>query len=88
MTTTVLPTHAESAAVVDMYIGKRIRHRRWLLGMTQTDLANLIGVSFQQVQKYETGTNRVAASTLFRIAQVMGTDVTYFLPYPPYGVDA
>lgn len=88
MTTTVLPIHEKSAAMVDMHIGKRVRHRRWLLGMTQTQLADLIGVSFQQVQKYESGKNRVAASTLFAIARVMGTDVNYFLPYPPKDVEA
>ena len=88
MNATILPTHKEAAVLVDMHIGKRMRHRRWLLGLTQTQLAELIGVSFQQVQKYESGKNRVAASTLFQIAHVMGTDVNYFLPYPPKDVDA
>jgi len=78
----------EAAAMVDIHIGKRMRHRRWLLGMTQTNLAALIGVSFQQIQKYESGQNRVAASTLFQIARVMDTDVNYFLPYPPTDVEA
>ncbi|NCZ65750.1 MAG: XRE family transcriptional regulator, partial [Rhodobacteraceae bacterium] len=47
---------------VDQHVGKRIRHRRWLVGMTQQQLADQVGIKFQQIQKYETGANRVSAS--------------------------
>ena len=47
---------------VDLHVGKRIRQRRWLVGMTQQQLAEQVGIKFQQIQKYETGANRVSAS--------------------------
>ena len=47
---------------VDAHVGKRIRHRRWMVGMTQQQLAEKVGIKFQQIQKYETGMNRVSAS--------------------------
>ena len=54
---------------VDVHVGKRIRHRRWMLGMTQQQLAETVGIKFQQIQKYETGANRVSAGRLFLIAE-------------------
>ncbi len=57
---------------VDKYIGARIRFRRNLLGMSQDALANALGITFQQVQKYENATNRVGGSRLWDIASVMG----------------
>ena len=57
---------------VDTVLGKRIKNMRHHLQMSQTELANQIGVSFQQVQKYEVGTNRVSASRLVRIATALG----------------
>lgn len=63
---------------VDTHVGKRIRHRRWLVGMTQQQLASKVGIKFQQIQKYETGANRVSASRLFDIAAALGTPVTYY----------
>ncbi|MFN3938592.1 MAG: helix-turn-helix domain-containing protein [Gemmobacter sp.] len=63
---------------VDAHVGKRIRHRRWMLGMTQQQLADRVGIKFQQIQKYETGMNRVSASRLFDIAQVMDVPVSFF----------
>ncbi|PVA09211.1 transcriptional regulator [Pelagivirga sediminicola] len=63
---------------VDVHVGKRIRHRRWLAGMTQQQLAESVGIKFQQIQKYETGANRVSASRLWDIAAAMGVDVAFF----------
>ena len=56
----------------------RIRERRIMLGMTQQQLAELIGVTYQQAHKYETGANRISAGRLHRIAQVLGVDLDYF----------
>ncbi|MBD3677876.1 MAG: helix-turn-helix transcriptional regulator [Rhodobacteraceae bacterium] len=63
---------------IDEFIGKNIRKRRIHLGMTQTDLANAIGVTFQQVQKYESGFNRVSSSRLWEIACALKTSVSSF----------
>lgn len=63
---------------VDVHVGKRVRQRRWLAGMTQQTLAELVGIKFQQIQKYETGTNRVSASRLWDIAEALGVNVAYF----------
>ena len=63
---------------VDVHVGQRIRRRRWLVGKTQQDLAVEVGVKFQQVQKYETGANRVSASRLWEIAAALDVDVTHF----------
>ena len=57
---------------VDAHVGKRIRHRRWMVGMTQQQLADKVGIKFQQIQKYETGMNRVSASRLWDIADALG----------------
>lgn len=63
---------------VDVHVGKRIRHRRWMIGVTQQQLADRVGIKFQQIQKYETGTNRVSASRLWDIADALGVTVTFF----------
>ncbi len=63
---------------VDVYVGQRIRQRRWLTGMTQQRLAELVGIKFQQIQKYETGANRVSASRLWDIADALGVTVAFF----------
>ncbi|MCF6316760.1 MAG: helix-turn-helix domain-containing protein [Marinosulfonomonas sp.] len=63
---------------VDVHVGKRIRHRRWLVGMTQQQLAEKVGIKFQQIQKYETGMNRVSASRLWDISDVLGVPVSFF----------
>lgn len=65
---------------VDAYVGARISLRRSALGLSQAALAQRIGVSFQQVQKYETGQNRISASRLHRVAGVLGTSVESFFP--------
>lgn len=63
---------------VDVHVGKRIRHRRWLVGMTQQQLAENVGIKFQQIQKYETGMNRVSASRLWDIAASLTVPVSFF----------
>ncbi|SRR6056297_346643 len=63
---------------VDVHVGKRIRHRRWLVGMTQQQLAQSVGIKFQQIQKYETGANRVSASRLWDIADSLDVPVSFF----------
>ena len=63
---------------VDVHVGKRIRHRRWMNGTTQQQLAESVGIKFQQIQKYETGMNRVSASRLWDIANVLDVPVSFF----------
>ncbi|MFT7145741.1 MAG: transcriptional regulator with XRE-family HTH domain [Yoonia sp.] len=63
---------------VDVHVGKRIRHRRWMNGTTQQQLAEAVGIKFQQIQKYETGMNRVSASRLWDISKVLNVDVAFF----------
>jgi DNA-binding XRE family transcriptional regulator len=63
---------------VDRYVGARIRERRILLGLTQHQMAELIGVTYQQAHKYEKGINRVAAGRLYSIARALGVEVSYF----------
>lgn len=66
------------AHAVDVHVGKRIRHRRWMNGTTQQQLADAVGIKFQQIQKYETGMNRVSASRLWDIAHALDVPVTFF----------
>ncbi len=63
---------------VDVHVGKRIRQRRWMNGTTQQQLAEAVGIKFQQIQKYETGMNRVSASRLWDIAAVLSVPVSFF----------
>lgn len=63
---------------VDVHVGKRIRHRRWMIGMTQQQLAEHVGIKFQQIQKYETGMNRVSASRLWDISEALSVPVSFF----------
>jgi transcriptional regulator with XRE-family HTH domain len=63
---------------VDIHVGQRLKTRRLLLGLTQTDLAKRVDISFQQIQKYELGKNRVSASKLWDIAQILDVQVGYF----------
>jgi transcriptional regulator with XRE-family HTH domain len=66
-------------ATLELMIGARMRTRRRLLGLSQADLAERLGVSFQQVQKYERGANRVAASTLLAAAQTLNTTISWLV---------
>ena len=63
---------------VDVHVGKRIRNRRWMIGMTQQQLAEKVGIKFQQIQKYETGMNRVSASRLWDIADALSVQIAFF----------
>ncbi|MDF1872415.1 helix-turn-helix transcriptional regulator [Vannielia sp.] len=63
---------------VDIHVGKRVRHRRWMVGMTQQQLAEKVGIKFQQIQKYETGMNRVSASRLWDIANALEVPISFF----------
>jgi transcriptional regulator with XRE-family HTH domain len=63
---------------IDYYVGERIRVRRTELGLTQEDLARQLGISYQQVQKYETGANRINAGRLYEIANELAVSVAYF----------
>ena len=63
---------------VDAHVGRRVRERRREIGMSQTKLGNALGIAFQQIQKYEVGTNRVAAGRLWDIAKALEVDVGYF----------
>ncbi len=64
--------------LVDEYIGARIRIRRNLLGMSQDQLAQMLGISFQQLQKYEKGNNRIAASRIWQLSKALNVSVSYF----------
>src|SRR5690606_19184765 len=66
------------ATDVDIHVGKRLRRRRRLLGLTQQDLAGQVGVRFQQIQKYECGANRVTASRLFSLSTALNVNINYF----------
>ena len=63
---------------VDVHVGKRIRHRRWMVGMTQQQLAEKVGIKFQQIQKYETGMNRVSASRLWDISSALSVPIGFY----------
>lgn len=63
---------------VDIHVGERIRQRRALLGMSQTALGEAVGLTFQQIQKYERGANRTASSRLYEFANVLSVPIAYF----------
>jgi transcriptional regulator with XRE-family HTH domain len=80
----------KSAAPVDTYVGGRARMRRKMLGMSQQNLAAALGITFQQVQKYEKGANRIGASRLQKMSEVLKVPISYFFdgwpgdePSPP-----
>jgi transcriptional regulator with XRE-family HTH domain len=63
---------------IDLHVGRRLRRRRRLMGMTQQQLADMVGIRFQQIQKYECGANRITASRLFELASALSIAVQYF----------
>jgi len=73
---------------VDVHVGKRVRHRRWMVGMTQQQLGDIVGIKFQQIQKYETGMNRISASRLWDIAQALDVSISFFFEGFEEGADA
>lgn len=68
---------------IDVHVGSRVRQRRLFVGWSQQKLAKALGLSFQQLQKYEGGTNRIGASRLFRMGQALGVSVNYFFEALP-----
>jgi len=72
------PKRGQSTAAIDNHVGGRIRDRRIMLGLTQQQLAEVIGVTYQQAHKYERGINRVSAGRLFDIARALSAPITYF----------
>ncbi|HXF89856.1 MAG TPA: helix-turn-helix transcriptional regulator [Xanthobacteraceae bacterium] len=70
--------HPKTPTSIDRQVGQRLRMRRRMLGVSQMRLASMIGLTFQQVQKYEKGTNRLGASRLYQIAQALQVPVSYF----------
>jgi transcriptional regulator with XRE-family HTH domain len=72
-----------SANPTDKHVGSRLRMRRLMLGMSQTVIADALGVTFQQVQKYEKGTNRVSASRLQHLSQILQVPVPFFFEGAP-----
>ena len=66
------------ASEIDLHLGRRLRRRRRLLGLTQQQVAEAVGIRFQQVQKYECGANRVSAARLWQLATALEAPVTYF----------
>jgi transcriptional regulator with XRE-family HTH domain len=69
---------ADIAHPVDLYVGARLRIRRKVLGFSQTQLAEALGITFQQIQKYERGANRISASKLYEAARLLQSPVAYF----------
>ncbi len=73
---------------VDIHVGSRLRLRRTLQGMTQNTLAKALGLSFQQIQKYERGTNRIGSSRLYQFSQILDAPIAYFFKGAPKVGDA
>jgi transcriptional regulator with XRE-family HTH domain len=73
---------------IDQHVGERIRARRTELGLTQEQLAEALNVSYQQVQKYETGANRISAGRIFELARKLRVDVSYFFEGLPLDAPA
>ncbi len=77
--------NARRANPIDAHVGGRVRLRRMLLGMSQEKLAEKLGLTFQQVQKYEKGANRIGASRLYELSQLLGVGVDFFYEDAPAG---
>lgn len=80
--------NARKANPMDVHVGMRVRMRRVLLGMSQEKLGELLGLTFQQVQKYEKGVNRIGASRLFDLSHVLGVPIQYFYDEAPMSLTA
>jgi transcriptional regulator with XRE-family HTH domain len=72
------PRSGSRASDADRYVGARIRERRIMLGLSQQQLAGMIGVTYQQAHKYERGLNRISAGRLFEIAEVLAVPISWF----------
>lgn len=73
---------------IDVHVGARIRVRRSLLGLSQESLGEAIGLTFQQIQKYEQGANRIGAGRLYRFSRILGVPVQYFFDDLPSGLES
>ena len=73
-----MPLVARRPHPVDVYVGSRLRLRRILLGMSQQKLSDALGVTFQQLQKYENGSNRISASRLYQLSRLLGVPISFF----------
>ena len=71
------------ATDIDLHLGRRLRRRRRLLGLTQQQLATQVGIRFQQIQKYECGANRISAARLWQLAEALESPVSYFYEGAP-----
>ena len=72
---------SSDAAPAGVHVGQRMRHRRWMLGITQRRLSKLVGVKFEQIRKYEAGASRISASTMRNIAAALEVSVSYFFEH-------
>ena len=75
---TVKAPPANRASSIDRHVGSRIRERRIMLGLSQQQMADMIGVTYQQAHKYERGINRISAGRLYEITRVLNVPITYF----------
>ena len=80
MKMTVKKIRPKAPNQVDAFVGNRVRLRRKILGLSQEKLGEALGITFQQVQKYEKGTNRIGASRLFDIAECLNVPISFFFP--------
>jgi transcriptional regulator with XRE-family HTH domain len=80
------PRKKGKANSIDEYVGTQLRQRRSLLGLSQERLAEKVGITFQQIQKYENGANRISASRLFEFSKVLDIPVNFF--FDNYGLDS
>lgn len=71
---------------IDVHVGSRVRMRRTLLGLSQQKLGTALGLTFQQIQKYERGANRIGSSRLYRLSRILDVEVTYFFEEMPADV--
>ena len=78
-----MPDNKKKPNPIDIHVGSRVRLRRNMLGMSQEKLGESLGITFQQIQKYEKGTNRVGASRLQAIASILGVPVSFFFEDAP-----
>ena len=82
----VLPRYAQMppgvSSLIDMHVGKRLRQRRSLLGLSQENLGESVGVTFQQIQKCERGANRIGASCLYQFSTILAVSIAYFWDIP------
>lgn len=78
-----MPENKKKPNPIDIHVGSRVRLRRNMLGMSQEKLGESLGITFQQIQKYEKGTNRVGASRLQAIATILGVPVSFFFEDAP-----